>query len=276
MKPVRSVERALTILSLMAKSDEPIGVSDLSRSVSIDKATVLRLLATLEGFGLVQQDATTRRYFLGPNVALLATSWRLDLREVARPFLKSLWRQTSETVCLVCPRGLDRIYVDIFPGTHVLSVVPAVGSAVPIHAGASGKVLLAYSPEDWVAQVIDATRLKPLTSVGITAPAELYRELHEVRRRGFGYSSGDVTQGTAAVAAPIFNRQGEILAAVVVRGPTVRLTEDKLIELGPRVREIGEQISAMLGFSGVLANKSRPAPKSVATAPHRRSARRRG
>lgn len=262
MKPVRTVERALTILFAVAKSDEPIGLSELGRSLSLDKATVLRLLGTLDKFGLVQQNPANKRYSVGPNIGHLVNSWRGDLRDVARPFMKALLRRTNETVCLVCPRGMERIYLDMLPGTHELSVIPAIGSAVPIHAGASGKVLLAYSPDEFVEEVIAASGLRPVNEVpSVTDPAKLRRLLRDIRKQGYYFSVGDVVAGSAAVAAPIFNADGQVVGCVVIRGPSVRLSRDKLMELAPLARAGADDISHALGWRRAMV-----APQLLAAA----------
>lgn len=105
MKLVRSVDRAIKILVLVAQADEPIGLSEISRITQIDKATALRLLSTLEASSLVQRDLTTRRYGPGNNIWRLASYWRNDLRAAGRPHLEALRRATEETVSLVCPRA---------------------------------------------------------------------------------------------------------------------------------------------------------------------------
>ncbi len=112
VKLVRSVDRAIKILILVAQADEPIGLSEISRITQIDKATALRLLSTLEASKLVQRDPSTRRYGPGHNIWRLASYWRNDLRTASRPHLEALRRATEETVSLVCPRGLERVVID--------------------------------------------------------------------------------------------------------------------------------------------------------------------
>lgn len=268
MKTVRSVERALAILFAVARSDEPATLSELARAVSLDKATTLRLLMTLEAAGVVKQDPVSKRYAPGPTIGSLAASWRNDLREAARPYLKTLWRQTGETIGLVSPRGMERVYVDMLVGTHELSIVPVIGSAVPIHAGASGKVLLAFSSLEWVEQVIEVTGLKPVNAAGVSDPMKLRKILEDVRRQGYAISIGDVVTGSAALAAPVFDRDGEIAASVVIRGPEIRLTRQKLQDLSPLAVETGEQISRALGWRGAI----KPRPTAPAKGPRIRVA----
>lgn len=248
MKTVRSVERAISILFLIAQNDRPMGLSEISRSVDLDKATTLRLLSTLEGSDLIQQDSSTRRYLLGPAVNLFSGAWREDLRQISRPWLKALWRETQETVCLACPRGMERVYVEIFPAMHELSDVPAIGRAYPVYVGAAGAVMMANMPEDEVRDIVDKAGIeKDKDSVAEKQRQKIWRD---ARRQGYAYSVGYPNKGAAALAAPVFDRDGEVVAAVVIRGPEVRLNRAKGVELAPQVVEAAERISQALGFQG--------------------------
>ncbi len=241
MKTVRSVERAISVLFLVAQSDRPMGLSEISRSVDLDKATTLRLLITLEGANLIQQDASTRRYLLGAAVNQLSGTWRNDLRQTARPYLKELWHGTRETVCLACPRGLERVYVEILPAMHELSDVPAIGRAYPIHVGAAGAVLMANLSEAEIDHIVEKHGL---------SESKLRRERKiwsETRRLGYACGIGNLHKGSSAIAAPVFDRDGEIVAAVVIRGPDVRLTREKLFSLAPEVKQTAAQVSEALG-----------------------------
>ncbi|UCH72761.1 MAG: IclR family transcriptional regulator [Rhodospirillales bacterium] len=246
MKTVRSVERAISILFLVAQNDRPLGLSEISRSVGLDKATTLRLLTTLEGADLIQQDTATRRYFLGGAVNRLSGAWRNDLRQLSRPYLKTLWRDTNETVCLACPRGLERVYVEIMPSMHELSDVPAIGRAYPIHVGAAGIVLMAHLAE---AEVENVLRQVDLASAAREAEVKrMRRAWNTARQQGYAFITGHPNVGSAAIAAPVFDRDGEVVAAAVVRGPEVRLTREKLVQLSPHVIETAARISEALGY----------------------------
>ena len=248
MKPVRAVERALAILFVVAESDRPLGLSDISRTVEFDKATVLRLLVTLERSGLVIQDSRTRQYALGTSVSRLTKGFRTDLRQVAHPFLESLWRETHETVCLNCARGVSRVVVDVIPAGHEFSIVPAVGSALPIHIGASGKALVAFQPADEIDRIVRECESHRESEYAVANNDDLHRKLRYARRNGFTWSIGDVFPGGAAVAAPVFDSTGEVAGSLTVRGPSVRLNRRRLLELGPTVKRTADELSAALGY----------------------------
>jgi IclR family acetate operon transcriptional repressor len=156
----------------------------------------------------------------------------------------------------------------MLPGTHELSVIPAIGSAVPIHAGASGKVLLAFSPEEFVEEVIVVSGLKPVNEQfpSVTDPAKLRRLLRDIRKQGYYFSVGDVVLGSAAVAAPIFNAENQVIGCVVIRGPSVRLTRERLVELAPLARAGADDISHALGWGRALV-----APQLLAAAASERA-----
>ncbi len=242
------MERAISILTLVAGAEAPLGLSEIGRASGIDKATALRLLLTLENAKLIQRDALSRRYSLASGLWRLVNSWRSDLRFAAMPFLESLRRSTGETVQLVFPRGFERVVVEALAGAHELAVVPSVGTIQPIYVGASGKTLMAFLPEDERDRIIELTGLKPLNPLGITDRNTYLEVLKDIRRKGYAESIGDVTLGACALAAPVFDTTGRIAAAVSLRGPEIRMQKDRLAQMAPLVMETGRAISAALGY----------------------------
>jgi IclR family acetate operon transcriptional repressor len=249
MNTVRAVERALSILFLVSTSTEPLGLTAISRETGIDKATALRLLFTLETFKLVRRDAETRRYLPGPGVWRLSSGWQRDLRTISHPHLEMLCRATQETPSLLCPRGLERVCVHAIQPPNELSVVPAVGSAQPIYFGASGKVMLAFLPDKERDKIIEITKLKSANPRAVTNRADFLKILRTVRRRGYATSSGDVTLGAAAVAAPVFNETGRLTAVVSLRGPEVRMPAKRMARVAPLVIGAADAISRELGYN---------------------------
>jgi IclR family transcriptional regulator, KDG regulon repressor len=252
MKTVQSVQRAISVLFVVTQSDRPLGLSEISRRISLDKATVLRLLATLEDSKLVQKDPVTKNYSGGANLSKLSNSWRNDIRQVCGPYLRALSEKVNETVCLICPRDMERICIESIPAKNQeLTVVPTIGTANPIYAGASGKVLMAYMSPQEADRVIEQTGLKPVTNIGITDRKLLISHLESVRERGYDYSISDVTTGASALATPIFGADKQIVAALTVRGPEVRMSVAKMKQMAPWLIKTSDDISAELGFAGL-------------------------
>jgi DNA-binding IclR family transcriptional regulator len=247
-KTVRYVERAINILFCVAESDEPITLSEICRSLDLDKATALRLLFTLQQYGLVHRDPKTRQYGPGSNIQRLRNPWQSDLLSLCRPRLDYLRRSTRETVSLVCARGLERVVVDVFTTPNELSVTPVVGTAHPIYSGASGKVLMAFMPESERDHIIELTGLKPVSPNAVSDRMAYLEILQTVRRNGYAYSIGDVTVGASALAAPIFDANGAVVAVISLRGPEVRMPAERMKQMAPLVMQVAGEISAELGF----------------------------
>ncbi|TFH48001.1 MAG: IclR family transcriptional regulator, partial [Lysobacterales bacterium] len=191
-------------------------------------------------------------YMLGASVSRLTSGFRTDLRYLARPFLESLSRETGETVCLNCARGTSRIVVDVIPASHEFSIIPAVGSALPIHIGASGKALMAFfRPEDVERILAECQQHPDSNEYGVSDVNDFNKGLRYARRHGFAWSIGDVFPGSAAVAAPVFDHTGNVAGSLTVRGPHVRLTRQRLIELAPTVKKSAASLSAALGYQSI-------------------------
>lgn len=252
MNPVRSVERALKILFLVARSDDPLMLTEIAQSSGLDKSTAHRLLLTLENFQLVQRGPNSKRYGPGPGIWRFSNPWNNDLNSISRPHMELLRRTSKETVSLVCPRGLERIVVDVLEAPHELSVVPMIGTMQPVYAGASGKVIMAHLSDEERDQIIQLTNLKPVTSAGITDRETFVASLEEVRKKGFAYTVSDVTVGVSALAAPIFDADGALTSTVVVRGPEIRMPAKRMKKLALLVIHAANEISRELGYRNEL------------------------
>lgn len=272
---LNSLERAIAVLERLASADAPLlGITEISRDLSLPKAVVHRILSSLRSRGYVELEPTTRRYRLGPGVLRLSRAYlkRLDIREVARPLMEELSDLTGETVTLSVRTGMSRMYVDqVVPDTDIRMVVE-VGRLFPLHAGGTSKALLAFLPKDEVAQVLDG-QLHRLTDATITDPDRLREELETVRARGFAVSRGERQPGAASVAAPILDAEGRPIAAISVCGPMDRFRAPAQAAAAKHLLEVTQDLSGRLGYVPVAAAAAPPtstAPVgSPATAPSR-------
>ncbi len=247
---VKSVGRAVAILRSFSLEEPELSVTLLSRRLNIHKSTVSRLLSTLESESLVDRDPETGRYRLGVGLIELASLVVLhtDLRQVARPLLRQLAEDTQETVNLAVLSGDVVINIEqMLPNKRQVKNIGWVGRRTPLHCVSTGKALLAYQPEEEIAHII-AKGLPRYTDKTITDPDQLREELMKVRRQGYAIGSEELELGLNAVAAPVRNHEGEVIAAVSVSGPSYRISLQKIPELAELVKQTAGQVSRQLGY----------------------------
>jgi len=245
---VRSVERAIAILDLLVLGGWRTG-AEVARELGVHRSTALRLLATLERHALVERDPRTARYRLGRRLPQLASavSGELDLRSVARPVCQALAAATGETTTLDVLAG--DVIVPIEQATASTSVVTVnwLGRRTPVHATASGKVIMAFGPQSSRDRLLGRS-LERLTSHTVTRRADLVAQLEETRRTGVARTHEELELGLDAVAAPVFGVDGEVLAALDVSGPSHRLRG--LPDLDRVTGEAAADLSNRLGYRG--------------------------
>jgi DNA-binding IclR family transcriptional regulator len=245
--PIQSVRRAAALLRALG-DERALGVNELGRRTGLHKSTASRLLATLEREGLVEREPGTEKYRLGFEIARLASYVApfADLRGAAWPALVWLAEAARETVHLAVRDGLEAVNVEQLAGPHRIGEASWVGRRTPLHCVANGKALLAFAPPELVERVLDRP-LAAFTPHTITDVARLREELGAVRERGYACALGEVEEGLHAVAAPVLGRDGRAAGAVSVSGPSYRLSQARLDELGPVTVEAAGRIAARLG-----------------------------
>jgi DNA-binding IclR family transcriptional regulator len=241
MQALTSIEKAVDILFHLHGAAAPVGVTQLGRAVGLPKSSVHRLLASLARRGLVQQDA---RGHYEPGVGLVALGLGAQERDplvvAARPVLESEAAATGETVFLVALRARRLFVLDKAEGTGVLRASPQVGSTVPVHATAVGKLYLAFGDAPLVRMPLE--RFTDHTPVGAV---ELERAVACARRDGTATSREEWMPGLSVLAAPIIVRE-RMRGALALGAPTPRLPAPAEGALLERVRAAAERISARL------------------------------
>lgn len=234
MEKNQSLDRTLDILECFSTSRSKIGLSDLARAVCLPKATVYRIAETLLARGYLMKDATDQSYQLGYKVLNLAGAMlaNLDYRKIALPYMQQMRNETNESITLyIAANERQRLCVERVQSTAGLSRIVNVGDVFPIDRGAPGKVLLAYQ---------DPAALLKDYAVSST-------ELETVRNCGYAISYAERETGVTAVAAPIFNREGQILAALSISGPSFRYEGENMDRFILLIKEAAASISQKLG-----------------------------
>lgn len=249
---VRSVDRAASLLIALGNWQGEAGVTELARSLGLHKSTTSRLLATLQKRGLVTQGYESGKYRLGLAVVRLGgqAERALDLRSIAMPELEGVARAVRETTTLGVVES-DSVV------TIAWSDASGMGhdrrwAYLPMHATAPGKVLLSNRPER---EVIRLSKLgfTPYTSRTIVRVDRLLEEIARVRNRGFATAFGEYEPSVNAVAVPVFDQRGTVVAALEVRASGQRIQPDRVPELIEKIRAAAAAISEQIGGS-VAAN----------------------
>jgi len=244
---VQSVDRALTILSLLARLGEA-GVTEIAGELGVHKSTAFRLVATLEQRGLVEQTEDRGKYRLGVGLLRLAgaTTARLDVVQEARPICRRLAQETGETVNIAVLSESSALYLDQVAGSSALQSHNWVGQHIPLHATSNGKVLLSGLEGDRLGEVL--RRLPSYTDATITRKSKLRQELERVRADGYAVAVDELEVGLSAVAAPIRNAHGDVIASMSVSGPTFRMPTDKLDRAVKLCVDAADEVSHRLGW----------------------------
>ncbi|MCR8632642.1 IclR family transcriptional regulator [Paenibacillus radicis (ex Xue et al. 2023)] len=225
-KKLETVDRLLQLLECFTLETPEWGVTELSHRLDLYKSVVHRMLSTLEGRGYVTQNSTTKKYTLGIKIFELGmvVSNQMDLRKIAKPLMDELSQNVNETVMLLVPDGLEGICLEKVESTHSIKSTSPLGRRVPLYAGATSKMLMAYLPEDKIEKIIQ-DGLQKMTEKTITDPEKLREQLRTIRGEGHCITVGEYTQGSMGIAAPITNYDGDIIASLSVTGPEFRMFE---------------------------------------------------
>ena len=248
--PVQSVDRAVAILEILARDGEA-GVTEVARELGVHKSTASRLLAALDRRELVSQDTARGRFRLGVGLVRLAgaAGRSLDVVQESRPVCRALARQVGETVNLAILSGRDALYLDQVAGPAALSPHNWAGQRIPLHATSDGKVLLTSLSEAELAGCLTPP-LRRFTDRTITTLDELSPVLAEVRQRGFATAVDELEAGLTAIAAPVRNEEGRVVASISASGPSFRIPADRIGQVAESVRRAAAEVSRRLGWAG--------------------------
>lgn len=247
---VQSVRRAISILRSFTVESPNLGVTEISRRTGLHKSTVYRLLETLEAERLISRDPDNGRFRLG--VGLIALAGRvllhMDLRQASRRHMRILADRIEETVNLAVLDNSSSLNIEqALPVSHLVKNYGWIGRRTPVHATSTGKILLAWLAEEERRAAL-ALPLEVYTSHTISSLEALLTELNQVRNWGYALGSEEYEVGLNAVAAPIRNHDGEVVAALSASGPSYRLTPERFEETALQVMETAQIISGELGF----------------------------
>jgi DNA-binding IclR family transcriptional regulator len=246
---VQSIERAIDILRSFTEFEPELRVTELAHRLELHKSTVSRILATLQKGGLVSKNPESGKYRLGLGLISLAgvALGRLDVRGVAQPYLNNLVAFTQETVNITVVEGHECVNIERARSPQPIRYEGWIGRRTPLHCTAAGKVLLAHLPVE-NRSVRLALPLAEYTSKTVIDGQKLEDDLTLVHHQGYAIVHEEFEEGYSGIAAPIFNHEAQVVAAISVSGPTYRMGPGKVENFINILKEISQTISTEMGY----------------------------
>ncbi|WP_257167436.1 IclR family transcriptional regulator [Bradyrhizobium sp. SRS-191] len=258
---VQSLAKGFQVLNAFTSEEPELVLADVARRTGLDKGTTFRLLNTLVMLGYVEKVGDSRRFRLTLKCLDLGFNAiaRSELRDQARPILRSLVGEMNEAASLAVLDGSDIVYVErIQAGLVRLGVDVRIGSRAPVYSTAVGQALLALLPVETQIEVLDAQPRIKRTETTITDLDALLQRLRQVKAAGYALSNQENAPGLCVLAAPVVDRDGVPLAAISVAAPTMRMSAEAFERMGvaPLLRAAAQLSRALEAMGGATANVS--------------------
>ena len=246
-KTIGAVVHAISLLRCVSEADAPLGVNEIARRIGLHKSTASRLVATLEAEHLVERDRMTDRITLGLGLAALASPVLvgLGLRDVVRPYLRDLARQSGETASFSIWDGSQAVSLEQAQGESAVRTFSAPGRRDFGHSSAAGKMLLAQAGEEAIAAYC-AKPFTRFTERTIVEPSRLCTELEAARARGYAVNTGETEIDVGAVSSAVRDGNGRVVGTVTLTVPVYRFDATRQSELGEMVLAAATKLGRIL------------------------------
>jgi DNA-binding IclR family transcriptional regulator len=246
--PASSTLRAFALLELIGVAERPPSLEELTRESGLPKPTVHRLLGLLIRGGLVQREVSEKRYLVGARTAALSLQVQLrsPYRAQRHASLARLVDEIGETCNFTMLDGAEVVYLDRVETTEKVRLHMEIGSHVPLHCTASGKLFLAHLPPGDSRRLLGSGPLKRYTQRTIIDREALQRELRRIRSSGVGTDAGEYLEGSVCLAVPVRDCAGRVCAAIAVHGPAPRMTLKKGYSFLPALQRAAAGVASTL------------------------------
>lgn len=247
---IQSVDRAVQIIDFFTGEQAELGITEIAERIGLGKSTVYGLVNTLLKAGYLEQNAENKKYRLGLKLFELGSivQNRMDIREVARPYLEILSKTFNMTVHMGIYRDWEMVYIDKVDGPNTRIVYSQVGKRAPMYCTGIGKAVLAnMSPAD-IQYILRMQPLEALTEHTLTEPEKILAELEKIRTRGYSVDDEGVELGLRCVAVPIYDYHKKPIAAVSISSAAAYLDNDKVLKAADKLKKTAKEISRKMGY----------------------------
>lgn len=243
------VEKAIRILDVFTKTERPVGLTELAALTNLNVSTAYRIANVFVDYGYLQKAGKRGKYTLGLKFLKFkgVITNKMDIRQIAYPFMEELRTVTGESVNLAVPDGEEAVYIEHIESNHTLRTFTSRGNRVPLYCTGVGKIFCAYMEKEKMLRLVKVP-LSGLTKNTITTLSVFEKELVKVKSEGVALDNGEMEIDVRCVAAPIFDANGGVIGSVSISGPYTRLSERRIEELKPIIKESAARISSAMGF----------------------------
>lgn len=249
---VKSATRVIQILETVGASKNGISHAELSAVLKIPKGSLSLLLADLVAHDFLSlRKEEERRYVIGPQVLVIAGQYLtdLDIVQLGRPVVHELMNTTDESSALAVRKGDEMLIVYGENCSQPLKRTVEIGYRAPLYTTAGGKAILAHLADEEIQKYLSSVKLTPKTHSTITDPKQLLKELEAIRLEKIAYTREERYEGLIAMAAPVFDLFGSVVAALVVTVPTIRFNANSEKLIKKTLDGASEKLSRQLGFN---------------------------
>jgi len=253
---VPSIERALSVLECLGHAKRGFSLSEIGRSLRIPKSSAHLILSTLERRGFLQKNAKTGRYCFGLQLVSLSRSAleNLDLRDEAKPFLRSLMQESGLTVHMAVLERDEAVIIEKVEGPGFVKLASWIGRRLDVNCTGVGKVLLAFLPDDELDYLLKTKEFARHNSRTIISKSALRRELKRIKQSGYSLDNEEDEPGVCCIGAPVFDEDGKAIAAISIAGIASQIGTDRVPILARLVTRVAGSISARLGYVAQVAS----------------------
>ena len=252
-KTIQSIDRAVKILNYISKNGNNSRLVEISNDLEIKKSTLHGILSTLEINGLIYKNPDNSKYSLGIKLYEYGKIYEetFSLKTIVRPFLEKLKTRFNEAVHMAIEDDFHVLYLDRVESDHSMRLASKPGHKDHLYCTAIGKIILASKNDDYLEKYLNTIKPAPLTRKTITTKEELKKEIIKIRENKFSFDDEELEDGLVCIAAPIVNKNNELIAAVGVSGPTNRIDNKKLKEMKVYIPKLTSEISELIRFKNI-------------------------
>ena len=251
-KVIPSVKRAFKILEQFRDKNLSLSVPEIALELGLPRTTAHDLVHTLLACGYLERvENGSHRFTLGLRVFELGSIYasQLDIHQEGMKIAKKISRGCDETVQMGIRDNTDVVFIVRVDSSQTLRLVSAVGSRLPAHCTAVGKMLLSALSNDELSNLFQGQKhLSAMTANSITSIDDLAKEMDVIRKRGYAYDDCESNEDARCVAAPVYDRNGSICAAMSITVPVTRMDSNRKKKLVPIVQQGAKELSLRLGY----------------------------